>query len=54
MRTYYERIYWKENLELYDFGLADHYDIPDRVRCGTRDVAVRTDFPAVERLIFLR
>ena len=53
-RTYDERIYWKENLELYDFGRADHYDIPDRVRCGTRDVAVRTDFPAVERLIFLR
>ena len=23
-------------------------------RCCTRDVAVRTDFPAVERLIFLR
>ena len=38
----------------YDFGRADHYNIPDRVRCGTRDVAVCTDFPAVERLIFLR
>ena len=39
-------------MELYDFGWADHYDIPDWVCNSTHDVVVRTDFPAVERLIF--